>query len=486
MSPAAVESPPSINDLPAEVLLRIFRAFVGQLNTPTTARLGRIEENMERPLQLTHVCSSWRTTAIDDPSLWTNVHVNHWSLLYAEFFQRSSPLPIDLSINTISPSISSQKAQQIASELKKALDVSLTDEPHPAANRIRTLRLITDGPKGAIDFASILQKYELPSLTSFFVRPSGTELENRAYTHFKPLIRESITSLALYQLSRALSVRRLQNIFASCPRLETLVLGVLNLEGRRARSGGGANNASGQSTTYAPALKTLVVASPIFKYHFNQNRACTSGCPCFFRDLNASNLQYLEVAGEVSDALAHLTPLINRRAAQVTPEGHTLPLSTLKVMVNAGECEFDRPQRLLPSLSSNIHLHLYADSLCRIAENPTSAVGAWMRTTRSTTLYTALRPHPFPSSRPLASFPHLKPRLTSFPHKKPTRPMVPVLVHPTPGDPSWREAKIDPGPYHDPDTLDQMNDHFRPAHNSNYGWTDVPTSSSTADGATIW
>ncbi|KAJ3547304.1 hypothetical protein NMY22_g1695 [Coprinellus aureogranulatus] len=452
MSSNAISQSP-IDELPAEVLLKAFHVFVKEMDPPTTAREHGLEENMERPIRLTHVCRRWRSAAIDDPSLWTNLHINRWSSAYREFFMRSSPLPIDLSINTISRSVSLRDAERIASTLKTELDRSMKFDHYPVTNRIRSVRLITGGPGGAIAFASILESYNLPHINSFFTRPACSELHNRAYPNFKPPIRSTLTSLALYNLSRGLKTRGLREIFVACPNLETLILGVLELEGRVSHQ-----NYKAPTAVQAQALKTLVVASPIFA-----------------EDLVASNLEYIEIAGEVSDGLNHLTPLINQQRIMEGAGEHAERSAVLKVMINAGQCEFRDPERHIPSLSHNIHFHLYTNSVCTRDLPP--VLDAWIQATCSTTFYIGadseldeyfplgigvdeLGDYTLSVPDPLEPFPHLEPKFTSFPHPGRTEALIPVLIHPSTDHPFLTEASIDPGPYHDPDTLDQTEEPF--------------------------
>ncbi|KAJ3500741.1 hypothetical protein NMY22_g19161 [Coprinellus aureogranulatus] len=385
---------------------------------------------------------------------------------------RSSPLPIDLSINTISRSVSLRDAERIASMLKTELDRSMKFDHYPVTNRIRSVRLITGGPGGAIAFASILESYNLPHINSFFTRPACTELHNRAYPNFKPPIRSTLTSLALYNLSHGLKARGLREIFIACPNLETLILGVLELG-----SGVSRQNNKAPTAVQAQALKTLVVASPIFAEYTSasQNQPCVPGCPCVFRDLVASNLEYVEIAGEVSDGLNHLTPLINQQRITEGAGEHAERSAVLKVMINAGQCKFHDPERLIPSLSHNIHFHLYANSVCTRDLPP--VLDAWIQATRSTTFYIGADSESdeyFPPDigvdelddyilsvpDPLEPFPHLEPKFTSFPHRGRTEALIPVLIHPSTDHPFLTEASIDPGPYHDPDTLDQTEEPF--------------------------
>lgn len=92
--------------------------------------------------------------------------------------------------------------------------------------------------------------------------------------------------------------------------------------------------------------------------------SCLPGCRCFFRDLVADNLTYLEIAGEVANALYHLLPLINRQSMiQSDNSCSTMiaPNLSVTVVLNVGDGAFLECEDLLPCLLRNISLRLFHD-----------------------------------------------------------------------------------------------------------------------------
>jgi hypothetical protein len=76
--------------LPTEILALIFNLFVDDGDSTIA------------PIVLSHVCSRWRTVSLSLPSLWTSpkLPLNHLGMA-KEFFCRSSPLPIHLSMRPL-------------------------------------------------------------------------------------------------------------------------------------------------------------------------------------------------------------------------------------------------------------------------------------------------------------------------------------------------------------------------------------------------
>ncbi|TEB24705.1 hypothetical protein FA13DRAFT_1739050 [Coprinellus micaceus] len=72
-------------DLPPEMLFAIFKACIGA-------------EDHRQPLVLSHVCSQWRSIALANPSLWTQLRIHGtWQDLHA-YLERSRPMSVDLTI----------------------------------------------------------------------------------------------------------------------------------------------------------------------------------------------------------------------------------------------------------------------------------------------------------------------------------------------------------------------------------------------------
>lgn len=179
--------------------------------------------------------------------------------------------------------------------------------------------------------------------------------------NFKPPIRRSLVGLALFNCCRGIRADALRSILVyACVHLETLILGGLQLEGAPTQP----PNTAAAPTFRIPSLRTLAVASPVFHpadASTDLVNNCRDGCCCVFRDFAADNLEFLEIAGFVNEALTHLGSLITQRVYRPNTSPLTLRINVGDRLDVAGSDELER--RLL-SIPPNIHLHIYDHNFC--------------------------------------------------------------------------------------------------------------------------
>ncbi|KAJ3545976.1 hypothetical protein NMY22_g2228 [Coprinellus aureogranulatus] len=466
MAPALPQPP--IAGLPVEILLNILRDYVhcGNLVQGASCNQGDTLEGLlekrSRPVLLTHICRSWRTSVISDPSLWTNIHVFSASEIYHLFFRRSSPLPVDISLN-----LADSRNPDMYTDWLHIIDMlekefSNQSDHDWVPNRIRSVRLVSVVPLHAQKIIELLEQYELPALRSFFVRPISSERLNVLYVRhrsepFLPLLRQTLTRLELHHCCRTLTSVALRGILTSCHHLETLVLGPMRLDWDPLTEDTELK-ASENAPIHVPALKSLAVGSPIFVFSMGNNVECGPRCPCVLGTLVADNLEYLEVSGGLSNALRHLIPVIQRRSEQYSKQ----PLS---VMLNPSDMIIS-PSYLLPAvlhrLPANIHLHMY---ILAIDTQDVLSIGPpWMTRTRSTTWY--LDSGEYQRLRAAASL--FACATNPFPSLGELRccGVVPVLFHPKERNPfhansdlhamPWIWTEDSPRPYHGKRLLTQF------------------------------
>jgi hypothetical protein len=293
--------------------------------------------------------------------LWCRIYVTADDGILSEitrlFLERSCPLPVDVSVHIEGYG----PWEEIVVDLVKQKEVVRGKEVR-FSDRVRGIRVRGLWSTDAQKLVNLLDEHEFPILSEFSIHPKDNE--NRYSEHpFLPLIRPSITRLELPNCSRNLDAGSLGKVITSCPFLETLVLGRMSLDVSPLSQPEGSPHPSSSRVFLAPKLKYLAVASPM-TWMMGRKESCQPGCRCFFRDLVADNLQYIEVAGEVDDALYHLLPLIRRRAAVPgRKEGGTAQdPPPLIVILNVGSSYLNQPEELLRSLPLNVSLHLFDNS----------------------------------------------------------------------------------------------------------------------------
>ncbi|TEB34786.1 hypothetical protein FA13DRAFT_1729446 [Coprinellus micaceus] len=323
---------------PAEVLLKIFRAYV-DANHSITPHGSTIDKDLLKPpLPVTYVCRTWRAYAIGDPSLWCRIYVTADDGMLSEitrlFLERSCPLPVDVSVHIEGYG----PWEEIVVDLVKQKEVVRGKEVR-FSDRVRGIRVRGLWSTDAQKLVNLLDEHELPILSEFSIHPKDNE--NRYSEHpFLPLIRPSIT--------RNLDAGSLGKVITSCPFLETLVLGRMSLDVSPLSQPEGSPHPSSSRVFLAPKLKYLAVASPM-TWMMGRKESCQPGCRCFFRDLVADNLQYIEVAGEL---------LVPGRKEGVTAQDPP----PLIVILNVGSSYLNQPEELLRSLPLNVSLHLFDNS----------------------------------------------------------------------------------------------------------------------------
>ncbi|TEB34792.1 hypothetical protein FA13DRAFT_1707615 [Coprinellus micaceus] len=423
-----------IHRLPVEILSKVFRAHVDSNSRDTVGFVDDLEDYNPpvNPVPLTHVCRAWRVSAAGNSSLWTDIWITvaSSSELFKLFLARSSPLPLDLTINITPRSLNSEfKLENIVNMLQQALDAPPANQAHPTTrNRIRSLEITTGTMAVATLIASIFEAHSLPSLVRLHLRPIETELMPMNNPNFKPPIRRSLVRLALFNCCRGIKADALRSILVSCVHLETLVLGGLQLEGAPTQPQLPPPNTAAAPTFRIPSLRTLVVASPVFHpadASTDLVKNCRDGCCCVFRDFTADNLEYLEIAGFVNEALTHLGSLITQRVSRP----NTSPLT---LRINVGDrlnVASDELERRLLSIPPNIHLHLYDRNFCS-QDEISEAFDEWVEKAHTVTFY-------LPDSEDVReelewSGDH---PLTSYPRLDPIRGLIPVIIHPVSGNP---------------------------------------------------
>lgn len=351
----------TIHDLPAEVLLKIFRAYVDLSQDRAHRRLIHSPKQITPPppMVLTYVCRTWRRYGIGDPSLWTTICIDGDTISKSAslFLERSTPLLFDLIVRKVE---TFRGWEITVGKILKQVGLGYPMQKRDAApaNRLRSLRIGGLYYSSARDLVSMLEQHKLPNLSELSIHPCDSECPIPG-DPFLPLLRPSIMRMDLVNCSRQLNAESLEKIITSCPLLEILVIGRMGIHVELPQGGGSFDREA--PVIRAPKLKVLAVASPMT---FESQPSCRPGCPCFFRNLQAENLTYLEVAGDVGNALCHLLPLIKRnstakRYSTSTTTGTPNSLLTIVLNVGGGCFEYEECDDLLPFLPPNIHLRLF-------------------------------------------------------------------------------------------------------------------------------
>lgn len=339
-------------------------------------RTGGLENHKgrrRRLITLSHICRGWRTFLLQTPVFWTNVLLCGKPELCTEFFQRSLPLLVDLTIIThIQP-----KTPDIVAE---ALSKNFTGDDF---GRIRSLRLVTRLQSDATTVLAPLRDYRFPNLSSLDIdiaaTRSCTPLNHRSHATIIPLAfseglntlkvappcpswnilgRETLTTLILRRpfTNRTTTLTggqlpqfKLLGIIAACPRLTTLVMGKLNA-GIDDITSPYSNGPVG-----TPIITKLALTSPIFhRKNTSPFRNPWAGdYSSVFQNLLSEKLEYLELTGPSWDALYHLRPFISSRTANPSHPPLTL-------MLHLSLCPIDGSfhSELLRNLPRNIHLRI--------------------------------------------------------------------------------------------------------------------------------
>ncbi|KAJ3530109.1 hypothetical protein NMY22_g8710 [Coprinellus aureogranulatus] len=356
---------PSIQDLPVEVLLKLFHAVLG----PQIGQRGGVDDlkRRQRPVLLTHICREWRIKALGEPGLWTDVQIHGVSEIFLSFLERSHPLLIDVTVRAgthRSGSITAEALKNKLSTLAEAhieriqsiwicglsrRDTALVLSPldRPGLHNLKSLHI------WAYVLAYGYHSHVLGHDTTFLAHP--TSVTSVALANTCPSCipcQKSLTKLEILNFPQFFDAKDLQSIVDSSPALEILILGY-------------AQNRMGFVSVFreeppiisAPRLKSLAITSEaIFSrapwISINKDLPCSPVCFCTFRNLIADNLEHLEVTGAGCGlALEHLIPFVDRRA------GNT-ELQPLRLMINGVET-----LEKVSHLPRRLFLHLVPSSL---------------------------------------------------------------------------------------------------------------------------
>ncbi|KAJ3530108.1 hypothetical protein NMY22_g8712 [Coprinellus aureogranulatus] len=307
----------TIQDLPIEVLLEIFHAFLG----PQIGRRGGVDDlkRRQRPVLLTHICRDWRMKALSEPSLWKDVQIHGVSELFLSFLERSHPLPVDVTVRAT--------AHRLASRTAEALRNKFNSLAESHIKRIQSIWMLNLARREIALALVPLDRPDLPSLKSLHIRGGmwdGTQAMHAHHTAFltRPTSIDSVTlgnlctscipcpqaltKLEILNFPAFLDASTLQSILNASPVLEILVLGYSQ------------NTVEVDDTVpvepaiiNAPRLKRLAVTSQaVFSctpWKAEVDLPCSPVCYCTFRNLIAENLECLEITGKGCDlALVHL------------------------------------------------------------------------------------------------------------------------------------------------------------------------------------
>ncbi|TEB34787.1 hypothetical protein FA13DRAFT_1729447 [Coprinellus micaceus] len=368
--------PPTIDDIPAELLLKIFKLCVEPRQGPGHYHTLDTDLRHRRSVVLSHGCQKWRALTLGDLTLWTDIRLTGTAKLEMLYFERSRPLPIDLTVDLVAMERRREGVDCAAIIGCKLLALPLKDR-----TRIQSIRATHFRHHDARSMVSCIDRLNLPALSALFIRTTSSDpysYRQRRWGRLEVhslLDSDALTTLELHGRRQILDGRVVKRALESCPRLETLVVGGLSL----------ARDPS--EPDWQVSLKRLAVGSPIFRRPEEHVR-CTARCPCPFRNLVVDNLEYIEVAGgAIEDTLRHLLPIIKRRGTDVRHTSLsrdrllTIVLNSHSLLKFSGGRDF---KGLAQSLPHDINLHIFHASS---DYSQKIQFCEWFKHTRSTCLY---------------------------------------------------------------------------------------------------
>ncbi|KAJ3533102.1 hypothetical protein NMY22_g7470 [Coprinellus aureogranulatus] len=309
-----------MHNLPSELLFSIFEA--------STRLEEASKENFchHQPVILSHVCSKWRSIALADPSLWTNITIDGTSPIYRLYLQRSRPKLVDLTIMCTSRS----RGRVVA--------FAQAELPHPDVQadlqRVQSSHIVAWSDAELDQLAQIMDMHNFPHLVSLHaevnasqnVRPLTLQWWSHQHSH-SPILpthtpklatitlvnrctnclgeTTSLTRLELRELPGPFDCTVLEKITQSSPRLDTLVLSEMDFLWHRQQE------PKSQKTAGQSQIKSLSIASSTF----SKKRATgiERRCYCLLRNLVEGGLERLEIVGGHQEAFCHLIPSIKNR-----------------------------------------------------------------------------------------------------------------------------------------------------------------------------
>lgn len=412
--------PSAIDGFPAELLLKVFHAYVAPRQGVGHYHTIDADTRHRRSVVITHVCHEWKGIALGEPALWTDIRLAGTAKLDLLYFERSRPLPINL---TIDLQDMARKPQGV--DCAAIIGTRLLARPMEDRTRIRSIRTTHLHDYDARSMISAIGRLKLPALSELFIRTTSIDAPNdrhrrRTALQAQPLMNATLTTLELHNGRQILDGNAVKRALEVCHGLTTLVLGGLLLEERY--------SPPHTPLIHAPALRRLAVGTPMFETPEDHER-CRPRCPCPFRNLIVDNLEYLEIAGgALRETIDHLIPLLKRRVETVDNANNSSSTAPLTVVFNsfmALSPFFLSDNNLIQSLPHNIHLHLFNNGLEYDEELD---ICDWYKSTQSTVLYV---PRELTEGVDVSSeYPGLAP----FRCLQPNGSMTSVLIHPAAED----------------------------------------------------
>ncbi|KAJ3533107.1 hypothetical protein NMY22_g7469 [Coprinellus aureogranulatus] len=324
-----------MHPLPPELLFAIFKACTC---------LGQAHESGPRrhqPIVLSHVCRQWRSIAVAESSLWTDVRIDGTSSIYRLYLKRSRPRLVDLTITC-----TSQDGMRVAKFAQ--IELCRPDVQAHMESRIRSLHIVTWSEEELEQLMQFLDGYSFHHLVSLHVevdsslnlRPLSLEWWSHRHSH-TPILpghiprvsaislvnkctdclgdTTALTRLDLGAYPGPFDCTVLERVIQSSPRLSMLVLGEMDFLWHRQHES--------RSQIDVSQIKHLSIASSTF----SRKRVLGIGprCYCLLRNLVEGNLQRLDIVGGHHEALCHLLPSMKRRGPRNTPLQLTLHPSML-------------------------------------------------------------------------------------------------------------------------------------------------------------
>ncbi|TFY77052.1 hypothetical protein EWM64_g6958, partial [Hericium alpestre] len=224
-----------ISCLPAEILVRVFQ-FYAALQLPASDKQHRLGW-----INATHVCRLWRDTALQCPTLWTDVCFALGPQWAEEMLCRTKTMPISLRSSVAGTSLGLSSLNLISKHLHRARDILLIASPSflklilphlPSPSSILETMML--GPFYDAQLLQIDTNFELPGIIAGCRFPRLRHLSLRGcWVHWSAPILCGLTYLEI-QLNRAhmdaadgylkSSPKKLFCALKSMPALEILIL----------------------------------------------------------------------------------------------------------------------------------------------------------------------------------------------------------------------------------------------------------------------
>ncbi|KAJ3542950.1 hypothetical protein NMY22_g3315 [Coprinellus aureogranulatus] len=313
-----------MHNFPPELLFAIFEA------STRLQKASKEDSCHHQPVVLSHVCNQWRSIALADLSLWTDIRMDGTSPIHRLYLKRSRPRLVDVTIMCTS------RGRRCVTEFTQ------TEMSHPDVQadleRVRSLHIVAWSDAELDQLAQIMDRHNFPHLVSLHaevdagqnVRPLTLQWWSHQHSH-SPILpthtpklatitlvnrcttglgeTTALTRLELRELPGPLDCTVLEKIIQSSPKLDTLVLGEMDFLWHR------------QHETKSPEnvghIKKLSVASSTFSG--KRATGIERRCYCLLKSLVEGGLERLEIVGGCQEALCHLVPSMQSRSLDSGP-----------------------------------------------------------------------------------------------------------------------------------------------------------------------